>query len=73
MKEINDGSQTFLKVDENLAEDCCTYGMSLRDNFAGRALQGICASGPSNDFTNKMIAAEAYKLADAMLEERNKK
>lgn len=40
----------------------------LRDTFAGHALQGICASGPS--VPNEIIAREAYGLADAMLEAR---
>ena len=41
---------------------------SLRDYFAAKVLQGICASGPSTNFSNARIAAEAYVLADAMLE-----
>ena len=43
-------------------------GMTLRDWFAGMAMQGICASGP--DISNPVIAAEAYALADAMLKQR---
>ena len=43
-------------------------GMTLRDYFAAKALQGICASGP--DISNPVIAAEAYALADAMLKQR---
>lgn len=47
-------------------------GMTLRDYFAAKAVQGICASGPSEDWTNDQLAAEAYELADAMLKERAK-
>ena len=43
-------------------------GMTLRDWFAGMAMQGICASGPG--ISNPVIAAEAYALADAMLKQR---
>ena len=43
---------------------------SLQDEFALTALQCICASGPSASFSNLQIAAEAYALADAMLEAR---
>ena len=43
-------------------------GMTLRDYFAAKAMQGICASGP--DISNPVIAAEAYALADAMLKAR---
>jgi hypothetical protein len=46
-------------------------GMTLRDYFAAAALQGICASGPTHEWTNSRLAAEAYDLADAMLEARN--
>lgn len=42
-------------------------GMSMRDYFAAKAMQGICASGPGHHMTNDMIATEAYALADSML------
>lgn len=48
------------------------YGMDLRDYFAAKALQGICASGPGISFSNTRLAKEAYDLADAMLEQRAK-
>jgi hypothetical protein len=46
-------------------------GMTLRDYFAAKALQGICASGPTHEWSNSRLAAEAYDLADAMMEARN--
>jgi len=46
--------------------------MSLRDWFAGLALQGICASGPGVEWDNARLAQEAYQLADAMLAAREK-
>jgi hypothetical protein len=45
-------------------------GMTLRDYFAAKAMQGICASGPTSDWSNTRIAADAYDLADAMLRAR---
>ena len=42
-------------------------GMTLRDYFAAKALQGICACGPSVEWTSNRLAVEAYELADAML------
>ena len=46
-------------------------GMSLRDYFAAKAMQGLIAyEGDSERFQG--IAREAYAQADAMLEERNK-
>ena len=51
-------------------------GMTLRDYFAAAALQGILAhSTPCNDqaWKSDQCAAEwSYKLADAMLAERQK-
>ena len=45
--------------------------MTLRDYFAAKVMQGICASDPVSTMTNERIAAESYDLADAMLEARN--
>jgi hypothetical protein len=47
-------------------------GMTLRDYFAANVIQGICASGPSVEWTSQRLAEEAYSLADAMLEARSK-
>ena len=45
-------------------------GMTLRDYFAAKAMEGICASGPTNEWTNERLTAEAYDIADAMLKAR---
>jgi hypothetical protein len=45
-------------------------GMTLRDYFAAKVIQGICASGPTIEWSNDRLAAEAYDLADAMLKAR---
>ena len=49
-------------------------GMTLRDYFAAKAMQGmIAANGDANGFLEyeeKTVAANAYKLADAMLKAR---
>jgi hypothetical protein len=45
-------------------------GMTLRDYFAAKAMQGICASVPSLEWSSDRLAAEAYDLADAMLKAR---
>jgi hypothetical protein len=49
------------------------HGMTLRDWFAGRAMQGMLANdiecGPEQV---PIIVASAYILADAMLAERSK-
>lgn len=45
----------------------------LRDYFAGQAITGICASGPSSDWSGLELAKEAYSIADAMLLVRSDK
>jgi hypothetical protein len=45
-------------------------GMTLRDYFAAKAMQGIYASNPSLDWTTEDIVREAYCSADAMLKAR---
>lgn len=53
-------------------------GMTLRDYFAAKAMQGWLASfgpedrHPSNTGTLDMFASQAYAVADAMLEARSK-
>jgi len=47
-----------------------TDGMSLRDYFANTAMQALLAGGAHPNVHH--LAADAYKAADAMLEERDK-
>jgi len=50
--------------------------MTLRDHFAGLAMQGLFASDAKHYHEDAdifdVMAEAAYKTADAMLEERNK-
>ena len=46
-------------------------GMTLRDYFASKALEGICASQQTKLFTDQNhLAKGAYLLADAMMKAR---
>jgi len=49
-------------------------GMTLRDYFAAKAMQGICVSkdeaGTLVNHGYDWIAGEAYRIADAMLKAR---
>ena len=46
-------------------------GMTLRDYFAAKALEGICASQQTKLFTDQNhLAKGAYLLADAMMKAR---
>ena len=52
-------------------------GMSLRDWFAGMALQGFCANADlhgkeQGTWIGDATARDAYSYADAMLQERDK-
>lgn len=44
--------------------------MTLRDHFAGLAMQSYLTSPDSNEFECKQWADAAYLMADAMLEAR---
>lgn len=47
-------------------------GMSLRDHFAGQALNGLMSQEGSISQRPGAVAKIAYELADAMMEERSK-
>jgi len=49
------------------------HGMTLRDHFAGLAMQELMAADVRVIWDNESIAELAYDQADAMLEEREKK
>ena len=49
-----------------------TLGMTLRDYFAAKALQGLLSSSTQPQSGADMIARDAYTVADAMLIERSK-
>ena len=68
MSNTNTGGPAFPTTE--IAMMRSLQGMTLRDYFAAKAMQGICASGPTNEWSNSRLAAEAYDLADAMLKAR---
>jgi hypothetical protein len=47
-------------------------GMTLRDWFAGMALQGMVANSSIDAIKPQEYASDAYLYADAMIMERNK-
>lgn len=91
MSERNDGGPAFPgrqleeirnALDEGTHRDWVEYpGMSLRDWFAGMAMQSVMVDRwyQSEDMEGKtasevapFVAADAYDFADAMLAERGK-
>lgn len=51
------------------AEECGAGGMTLRDYFAAKAMQGLLA-GKLKTTNMAVIASECYAMAGAMLKER---
>jgi hypothetical protein len=79
--KINDGGQAFpFEYDANNASSIVPHpGMSLRDWFAGMALQGMLACPQNYKFEDSGLDSGidglskcAYKQADAMIAERSK-
>ena len=68
MSEINTGGPAFPPSNPGHA-----HGMTLRDYFAAKAMQGAIASSSDKlDFGPDLGAAWAYQVADAMLAARDK-
>lgn len=74
MVNIDDGGNAF--PIPGLQNDESFNGMSLRDYFAGQALQGflsgLLADGQAKfgDSSRSEVAAQSYQMADAMLAAR---
>ncbi len=69
-----DGGHAFPNITPDMPVDGGP-GMSLRDYFAAKAMQGamaMCAGSHINSGTNEELAKAAYAIADAMLAERAK-
>lgn len=65
MSDIKDGGPAFPVPEPGL--EC---GMTLRDYFAAKAMQGICAHSDTWGLDVPQIAERAYLVADAMLRAR---
>lgn len=70
MSKIEDGGSAF-PVTVPLEFQFVNGGMSLRDWFAGMALQGLLANGADND-TSIIAPVRAYSIADDMIKARKK-
>ena len=76
MSNIDDGGSAFPfgQVSEITGQPINGYfapGMTLRDYFAAKAMQGLLASGV--EASMKELAEKAYAMADAMLKARGNK
>lgn len=68
-ENVNDGGRAFPFAYETESTRHISYGMTLRDYFAARAVQGMCSRDESM-FSAMAIAKYGYKIADAMIEAR---
>lgn len=68
MSAQNDGGPAF-PSHGSMGEVVCE-GMTLRDYFAAKAMQGYCAVESTQGHSADDIAAAAYSIADAMLAAR---
>ena len=75
MSNQNNGGPAF----PTLGRELETEGMTLRDYFAAKAMQGLCAGFSAQDRnwprsdeleTYEVAAEHSYLMADAMLEAR---
>ena len=72
MSSTNTGGPAFPTKSYNVEREVMTLeeGMTLRDYFAAKALQGICGVTGVDFGGPDEVARITYKLADAMLKAR---
>ena len=68
---LHTGGPAFPAMHYDLAHN--EHGMTMRDYFAAKAMQGLFSDVDTSLMSQKQIAEWAYKMADAMLEAREKK
>lgn len=71
MSKLNDGGPAFPPHASSTADEY--MGMSLRDYFAAKAMQGMLACPIQMQSGSDMFARDAYVVADAMLRAREAK
>ena len=70
MITLNDGGPAFPST---ITDDSLHVGgMSLRDYFAAKAMQGLLSMDLKPDVENEELAEAAYAIADAMIKERTR-
>lgn len=69
---VDDGGPAF-PVTINNPNNVLAGGMSLRDWFAGQSLSGQLAHSKNVSISYEEFASDAYKMADAMLLERQRR
>jgi hypothetical protein len=72
MNNTNTGGPAFpsSEYDPRYNRHVAIGGMTLRDYFAAKALQGMLAENGGGALSNDKLAAYAYNIADEMLKAR---
>jgi len=71
MSNKNNGGPAFPISNPELCSHNNVEGMSLRDYFAAKAMQGFISAKNYEDFSFMEISKDCYLIADAMIEARN--
>lgn len=70
MSTIDNGGPAFPST---ITDDSLHVGgMSLRDYFAAKAMQGLLSTDLKPDVEDEDLAEVAYAIADAMIQERTR-
>lgn len=69
MEKINDGGPAFPSTRKVGSVELTDGGMTLRDYFAAKAMEGLLSS-PTDPSSAKAAAEWSYEMADAMLAAR---
>lgn len=75
MSKEDDGGPAFPTNESNYSANWACPGMTLRDYFAAKALQGLLADLPKMLYGANWkadVAGTSYEIADAMMEARKK-
>lgn len=69
MSTIDNGGPAFPVGSGDMRDP---VGMTLRDYFAAKAMQGLLSIDLKPDVENEDLAEVAYAIADAMIQERTR-
>ena len=71
--KVKDHMQAFPFIEPHEDDNIKAYhpGMTMRDEFAAKAMQGMCVGAPVPQKSEiKLIAARSYEMADEMMKAR---
>lgn len=71
-REIADADYAKGYVDWHIKTGGYARDMTMRDHYAGVAMQGLLTAELVGEYSNEHVADIAYLIADAMLKERIK-